>query len=316
MGKNYLLDALRTKNAKSKKFDNNASIISYKTGFPVLDYYLGYRVNVFNDNNELVETYPCIGIPAGSYIEFIGKPSTSKTTTAVQIAANIVRRFENGSIIHFDLEQAMNMSRIQALTKFSIQDIEQKYVLRQEQTTLEDMKEMIIEICEEKNAHPDVYKYESDKINEFGEKIILYEPTVVILDSIATISNGLNIESKKDLEKMKEISSQTERMRLTGEIGRFFTEILPHLRTYNVILIAINQIKVNPNMGIVKSPAEILYLSQDEASRFPGGASKTSLIAGISLCLMYQRVIIIRIGQSAAKYLLEDMGSTTIERIA
>ena len=116
-------------------------------------------------------------------------------------------------------------------------------------------------------------------ISMFGKKIKLYEPTVVILDSIATISNGMNIESKKDLEKMKEISTQTDRMRLTGEIGRFFTEILPYLRTYNIILIAINQIKVNPNMGIVKSPAEILYLQQDEALIIPGGASKTLLIA-------------------------------------
>ena len=281
MGKNLLLEALRTQNVKNRKFENNASIISYKSGFPVLDYFLGYKVSIFDSDNNLVDTYPCVGIPAGSYIEFIGKPSTAKTTTAVQIAANIVRNFDNGSIIHFDLEQAMNISRIQALTRFSIDDIANKYVLRQEQTTLEDMKEMIIEICEEKNSHPDVYKYESDRKNEFGESIKLYEPTVIILDSIATISNGLNIESKKDVQKMKEISSQTERMRLTGEIGRFFTEILPHLRTYNIILIAINQIKVNPNMGIVKSPAEILYLNQDEASNnTSGGASKTSLIAG------------------------------------
>ena len=204
MGKNYLLDALRTRNIKNKRFDINASVISYRSGFPVLDYYLGYRVNVFDDNNKLIDSYPCIGIPGGSYIEFIGKPSTSKTTTAVQIAANIVRKFENGTILHFDLEQAMNISRIQALTRFSINEIQEKYVLRQEQTTLEDMKEMIVEVCEEKHSHPEIYKYESTYRDEFDKPIMLYEPTVVILDSIATISNGLNIESKKDLEKMKE----------------------------------------------------------------------------------------------------------------
>ena len=281
MGKNFLLDALRAQNPKSHKFENNGSIISYKSGFPVLDYFLGYKVNVWDDD-KLVDSYPCVGIPAGSYIEFIGKPSTAKTTTAVQIAANIVRNFDSGMVIHFDLEQSMNMSRIQALTKYSMEDLASKYILRQEQTTLEDMKEMIIDVCEEKSSHPDIYRYTSDKVNEFGDPIELYEPTVVILDSIATISNGLDITSKKDRDKMKEISSQTERMRLTAEIGRFFNEILPHLRTYNIILIAINQIKTNPNMGIVKSPAEILYLAQDEASKFPGGASKTSLIAGIS----------------------------------
>ena len=70
-------------------------------------------------------------------------------------------------------------------------------------------------------------------------------------------------EAKK-LEKLEEISTQTDRMRLTGEIGRFFNEILPYLRKANITLIAINQIKTNPQMGIVKSPAEILGLKQDE----------------------------------------------------
>ena len=274
MGKNFLVQALRQalRQATGKKnlFDANASVISYKTGFPVLDYYLGYRVNVYNDDNEIVSSYPSIGITAGSYVEFIGKPSTSKTTTAIQIAANIVRNFDNGFVIHYDLEQALNYTRIQTLTKFDIRDIEGgKYILRQENQTLENIKESIVEIAAEKENHPDEYKYKTGKLNEFGEEIEIYEPTVIILDSIASITNGLDINNKKEMEKMKEIGTQTDRMRLTGEIGRFFNEILTQLRTYNIILIAINQIKVNPNMGIIKSPAEILYLDQDEA--LPGG---------------------------------------------
>ncbi len=271
MGKNFLIEALRETGGKKNLFENNASVISYKTGFPVLDYYLGYRVNVFDEKtNELTTSYPCIGITAGSYIEFIGKPSTSKTTTAVQVAANIVRKFDNGSVIHFDLEQAMNYTRIQTLTKFTISELNDgKYILRQEKNTLEDMKETIIKLSMEKENNKELYRYKTGKVNEFGEEIELYEPTVIILDSIASITNGLNMNVKKDVEKMQEIGTQTDRMRLTGEIGRFFNEILPYLRTYNIILIAINQIKTNPNMGVVKSPAEILYLSQDEA--LPGG---------------------------------------------
>lgn len=271
MGKNFLIEALRETSGKNNLFENNASVISYKTGFPVLDYYLGYRVNVFDEKtNELTTSYPCIGITAGSYIEFIGKPSTSKTTTAVQVAANIVRKFDNGSVIHFDLEQAMNYTRIQTLTKFTISELNDgKYILRQEKNTLEDMKKTITKLSMEKENNKELYRYKTGKVNEFGEEIELYEPTVIILDSIASITNGLNMNVKKDVEKMQEIGTQTDRMRLTGEIGRFFNEILPYLRTYNIILIAINQIKTNPNMGVVKSPAEILYLSQDEA--LPGG---------------------------------------------
>lgn len=298
MGKNFLVEALRNNSGKKGNyFDCNASVISYKTGFPVLDYYLGYRVNVFDNDNTLIDSYPSIGITAGSYIEFIGKPSTSKTTTAVQIASNIVRDFDNGIVVHFDLEQAMNYTRIQALSKFSMSEMANgKYILRQEKTTLEDMKKTIMDIYVEKTSNPDMYKYDTGKLNEFGEKIELYEPTVIILDSIATITMSLNTTDKKELAKLEEIGTQTDRMRLTGEIGRFFNEIMPYIRTANITLIAINQIKTNPNMGIVKSPSEILYLKQDEA--LPGGKTPQFLA----------HILIKFVAVGGEKYTYEDDG--------
>ena len=146
MGKNILVEALRASDAERGKksdgyFDCNASVISYSTGFPVLDYYLGYKVNVCDEEGHFKESYPSLGITAGSYVLFIGKPSTSKTSTAVKIAGNIVRNFDNGMVIHFDMEQAMNYSRIQALTKLHMNDMmDGKYILRQEKVTLGDIK--------------------------------------------------------------------------------------------------------------------------------------------------------------------------------
>ena len=275
MARNYLIDALRANDAaKGKKADNyfdcNASVISYSTGFPVLDYYLGYKVNVCDENGTFISSYPSLGITAGSFVMFIGKPSTSKTATAVKIAANIVRNFDNGTVIHFDLEQAMNYSRIQALTKLNMSDMQNgKYILRQEKNTLEDMKSTIMRVYQEKVANPDRYKYDTGKLNEFGEKIELYEPTVVILDSIASITMSIDGTDAKSIEKLEEVASQTDRMRLTGEISRFFSELMPYIREANITLIAINQIKVKANMGKVRSPADVLYMKQDETC--PGG---------------------------------------------
>ena len=275
MGKNVLIEALRASDAERGKksdgyFDCNASVISYSTGFPVLDYYLGYKVNVCDEEGHFKESYPSLGITAGSYVLFIGKPSTSKTSTAVKIAGNIVRNFDNGMVIHFDMEQAMNYSRIQALTKLHMNDMmDGKYILRQEKVTLGDIKSTILRLYNEKVSNPDKYRYDTGKLNEFGEPITLLEPSVVILDSIATISTGLEDGSAKSLEKAEEVMSQTERMRLTGEIGRFFNDILKYLREANITLIAINQIKQNPQMGFAKSPAEVMYLKQDE--HCPGG---------------------------------------------
>lgn len=271
MGKNLLINALRENAPKGENyFDCNASVISYKTGNPILDYYLGYKVRVFDGDNNIVDEYPSIGITAGCFVTVIGKPSTAKTTMVEAIAANIVRPFENGSVIHFDLEQSANYSRIQAITKLRMKDMEDgKYILRQEMNTISDIKKTIIRIYREKTTNPDKYQYNTGKKDEFGNDIILYVPTVIIIDSIATLSTELNEDSKKDYVKIEEVSSQTDRMRLTGEISRFYTESLPYIRTANITVFAINQIKTNSSIGIIKSPAEILYLDQDET--MPGG---------------------------------------------
>jgi len=271
MGKNLLINALRENAPKGENyFDCNASVISYKTGNPILDYYLGYKVRVFDGDNNIVDEYPSIGITAGCFVTVIGKPSTAKTTMVEAIAANIVRPFENGSVIHFDLEQSANYSRIQAITKLRMKDMEDgKYILRQEMNTISDIKKTIIRLYREKTTNPGKYQYNTGKKDEFGNDIILYVPTVIIIDSIATLSTELNEDSKKDYVKIEEVSSQTDRMRLTGEISRFYTESLPYIRTANITVFAINQIKTNSSIGIIKSPAEILYLDQDET--MPGG---------------------------------------------
>lgn len=75
MGK-FLLDALREIGEVSKGknlFERNATTISYKTGIPILDYYLGYMVNVYDENNNIIDKYPSLGITGGSYVTVIGK---------------------------------------------------------------------------------------------------------------------------------------------------------------------------------------------------------------------------------------------------
>lgn len=268
--RNPLMEALRLNDTKHHYFDGDVSIISYKTGFPILDYYLGYNVNVYDGENNIVETYPSIGITGGCYVCKIGKPSTGKTTMTTQEAANIVRPFESGSVLHFDLEKAMNYSRIQVLSKFRMDDIKAgKYILNQDITSIQDIKSAIMKLYFEKKSNPDKYLYNTGKKNEFGEEIKIFVPTCVIIDSIPLLSSYVNENDKKEVAKLEEITSQTERMRLTAEIGRFYSELMPYIKEANIIVFSINQIKVNPGMGIVKGPSEILYLKQDEA--LPGG---------------------------------------------
>ena len=288
----YLLDSLSTNPAVGELFKSNMMVDSYRTGVAPLDYYLGYRLNVYDENNTVIDSYPALGFNGGCYIMDIGKSSTAKTSIMLGVAANIVRPFKNGLIIHYDLEQAMNPTRAKIMTKFTIQDMKEKYILKQMNSTMEDIKSMIMNIYKEKTSNPKEYMYDAGKKDEFNNPIIMYEPTVVIIDSIPSLTVKLSETDKKDWAKLEEITSQTERMRLTGEIGRFYTDLLPYLRAANIIVISINHIRVNPQMGIVKSPSELLYLKQDEAFVHTEAIHsnvyvKPSLIAGKTLNVLY-----------------------------
>lgn len=270
-----LLDALREDQGKNESlFESSDMNISYKTGIAPLDYYLGYTVNVHDAEGHVVDTYPSLGITCGTNLMCIGKSSTAKTSTLLFIAAMIVRPFKNGLIVHFDLEQAMTAPRAKAMLHFSIDEMKKKYLLKQKDTSVDSIKLAIAKIWKKKRDNPDKYMHDTGKLNEYGEPIIMYEPTVVLIDSIPSMTVGLNPNDKSDMKKIEEVSSQTDRMRLTGEIGRFYTDLLPYLKEVNIIIMSINHIKVNPQMGIIKSPAELLYLKQDEALEFGGYAQR------------------------------------------
>ena len=270
--RNAIVQALLESDPKDERlYLPDSTSYSYKTGNPVIDYSLGYRVNVFNDSDEVVDSYAALGVAAGKQVCCIGKPSTGKTTWAVQTAAAIVRNIPNANVYHFDLEQAQNYTRIINLTRFKMSQIEKedKYILKQGSYSISDIKKLLMKIYMEKTSDPKKYKYDTGKLDEFGKPILLYVPTVIIIDSIPQLSTDVNLNDKKDRAKVEDISSQTDRMRVTGEISRFYSEIGPYQQEANIIVISINQIKKRGNIGGMPSPAEMLYLNQDETA--PGG---------------------------------------------
>ena len=270
--RNAIVQALIEANPKDARlYLPDSTSYSYKTGNPVIDYSLGYRVNVFGDNDEVTDTYASLGIAAGKQVCCIGKPSTGKTTWAVQTAAAIVRGVPNANVYHFDLEQGQIYTRIITLTRFKMSEIKNdgKYILKQGSYSISDIKKVIMQIYMEKVSDPNKYRYDTGKLDEFGNPIVLYVPTVVIIDSIPQLSTYVNLGEKKDRAKVEDVSSQADRMRVTGEISRFYGEIGPYQQEANIIVISINQIKKRGNMGVIPSPAEMMYLGQDETA--PGG---------------------------------------------
>lgn len=264
MGKNLLMEALRSNPKTGEMFNSNAMSISYKTGFPTLDYTMGTMINVFDDDGNIKDTYPSLGIQGGSYVTIAGKSATGKTTIAMQIASNIVRPFDSGCVIHYDIERSTTQTRVNTLSRFSINEIKDgKYILRQLDCSLESLKKAIAEIYIEKINNPDKYRYNSGKMDEFGNEIRPFVPTCIIVDSIASISTYVNPDTKDGLKQIGEISSQTETMRLNGEISRFLKESLEMVKEANLIIFFINHIKQKPSVGFPVQ-ADLRGLKQDE----------------------------------------------------
>lgn len=263
MSSNMLLDALRANDKTGYLFDTNSTFVAYKTGFPALDYKMGFTVNVFGKDGKIQETYPAIGITTGSIVTVIAKAHTGKTSLLIQIASNIVRPFKNGSVIHYDLEGGTNMTRISTLSKFKPDELRDKYVLRQTGSSIEEIKKSIAKIYTEKVSNPDKYMYDTGKLDEFGEPIHTYEPTCLIIDSVPSLSSYINENTKDGQKTLEEITSQTDKMRMTAEIGRFLAESMQMMKAANIIMFLINHIKTKPGMGVPQAP-EIRGLKQDE----------------------------------------------------
>lgn len=290
-----LLTALRSNSKNGHLFDSNGTMVAYKTSFPVIDYALGMLVNVFDDNGDLVKTYKSLGVTGGSIVTVIAKNGCGKTSWLIQASSNIVRPFKNGLVIHLDLEGGTNMTRIGNLSRFSPSELKEKYILRQEGSSIEEIKATIAQIYLEKKSHPELYMYDTGLVDEFGVPIQKFVPTCMIVDSVPTMTAYINENTKDGLQEIGEITSQTDRTRLTGLIGRFLTESLQMCRSANIILFLVNHIKDRISMGVPKAP-EMRLLKMDE-----------TLPAGKAL-LYYTNTMLRFTAIGSEKYNIEEHG--------
>lgn len=255
-----MLDRLRQKDKKGL-FVKTQTAIGYSTGFLPLDYRNGYSIQVRDNEENVVDEYPSVGIVGGSFNTVVGKSGTAKTTAVVQWAANIVKPFASSFVQHYDLEQALTYTRIKNITGYTQNELADKYVLKQEKSFIEDIFDSIMDVAREKEENRKEYTYDTGLKNEFNEPILAYEPTVFILDSIPTISSK---------DQSGEMEGGTYANRVAKALAQFYKRLTPVIKTYNIIVYAINhinqKIEINPMM---KTQPQLIYMKMDES--MPGG---------------------------------------------
>lgn len=278
---NLLLKRLR-ENDQDNLFEQSNSLVPYKTGLDLLDYRLGYKLVAKDMDENIIGNHDAIGVVGGSFITLIGKSGTAKTAMACKMAANIVKPYKNGLVIHFDLEGAMTLTRYRNLTNLTNKELSEHIILKSDRTYLENITDTIMAITQEKAKHKKDYTYTTEFKNEFGEKMDLYVPTVFVIDSIPQLS--MKPEQKKVKAKKGsgeedymidniELGKNTYAMRVARDLTQFFKQYLSIIREYNITIISINHIhpKIQIDNPFAKSQAQVLYLKPDE--QLPGGTA-------------------------------------------
>ena len=197
---------------------------------------------------------------------------THNTTLSVQIAANIIRQYKDSNVIHFDCEERFDITRAENITKLPSDYFKSnRYMIRTGAVGLDVIQEMIVKTYVHKMKLKDQLMVDSGMTDEFNQPVMIFEPTVVIIDSITTVlSETFNPDNNKEATDAEKMRSNTEGARDAKTLKGFFKDILPICKEANIIVYAINHININMSMNaFVPVAKQQNYLKQDES--IPGG---------------------------------------------
>lgn len=230
---------------------------SSKTGIDVFDYRNGKMIQPDGE-----KPYLSLGLDEGTYMMFIGRSGGGKTSLAVQMASNIVKPFENGQIIHFDIEQATEMSRIKKLTGWDNETLKSKYMLKNTDIYHESIMAIMNEVKHVKDELRDQIMVETDKLDLQGNPISVLPPTVIILDSLAVLQSKARLK-----EDSEELATNMSAAGSAKDNASFFRQIMPFLKSYNIYLFVINHIVDKIDINPYQAPkVRINYLAQNEST--------------------------------------------------
>lgn len=259
----------------SRVFSKNTLIdYSYSTGIPIIDYALGYEVNVF-DGDTFIKKRTCLGLQAGSFNVVTGRTQAYKTTICIKIIAEIAYKY-GGNIVHYDAEQRLVLQRAKNLSKLPgdwFTGEYPRYSLRSGAIGFDTLQNDIAEIYSAKMQNKQYLLQDTGEVDDQNKPIKLMPPTVVFLDSLQdVIEKEYNVDDKKWVEDSKELRGNMYGAQSAKTIRGLLTDILPMLKEANIILIAIahktSNMSLNPFAGVKK---QFQYGANDE--RISGGSA-------------------------------------------
>jgi len=270
------LMTILSNNGQSSVFSKNTLVdYSYPTGISVIDYSLGYEVNIKDKDGKLIGKRLCLGIQAGTFNVVTGPTQSFKTTIAMIMAANIASA-NGGNVIHLDAENRLVIQRLKNMTGLPdnwFNGDSPRYALRSGAIGYDTLQTIVTEIYENKMRYKDLLLKDTGVVDCNNEPIKLMPPTILFLDSLSdVISKEYEIRDAKEWDKQKEMRSNTDGMQNAKTLKGVLCDILPMLKEANIIFITIAHENANVAMNAFSGPKkQFQYGSHD--IKISGGKS-------------------------------------------
>lgn len=234
--------------------------VSYPTGFLNLDFANGYIQEV---NGKLLYE---IGITDGSINMIISDSGVGKTTICTQIAANIVKRFRTSTVFYEQAEVGTNIQRIKNLSGFRTdKEFSDRFIVRDAGITIESIFDRVKMVHDIKVNNQSDYLYDTGMIDDRGNPIYKFEPTIFIVDSVKMVLSKKNAEAEETTNMSAAVNAKAN--------SEYYTKMVPLCREANIIMLLINHITTDINTGFLPKKSELPYLKQGE--HISGGKSLT-----------------------------------------
>lgn len=242
----------------SKVFQRNELVdYCYPTGISVIDYSLGYRVNVRDESGAIIKQRICLGLQAGSFNVLTGATQSFKTTIGMQVISNIAYAY-SGNCIHIDAENRLSLQRAKTITKLPENWFEgehPRYAIKYGSIGYDTLQAYITEIYERKMQHKTLLLKDTGEVDDHNKPIWLMPPTVVFLDSISdVISKEYDMRDKKEWDKQKEMRTNTDGMQNAKTLKGVISDILPMMKEANIIFVTIAHENANVAMTAFAGP--------------------------------------------------------------
>ena len=252
-----LLNSLKSGKHKNL-FESNNEFAVYSTGYAAIDAINAFAVP-YNLPDGRIATDIARGVIGGRFITIVGMSGTGKSTLADQIGWNIVKNYPNGLLIHADIEGTVIRPRLLEILGVSANSPDNdRIIVKKENVYIEDLLTLIDDIRISKELLGDEAKYETDGTWFGKKKIKVYEPTVVIVDSLpAFTASSVDTTS---------IDGQMTTNRDVAMVSQFYTKLISKISKYNITVIATNHIK--PKIVIDpynQPPSQLMLLSKTES---------------------------------------------------